>query len=333
MKNTIYIAVYIFLTFSFLLAGGETISEICWSSLGERNGAVLLADARTGELIAAVGNHDILSGEKFFPPGSVFKIITTIAALEAGFQPDERIRCVYWYNAPGGKLHCSWSPGHGIVDMKRAVSISCSFYFYHLVDCGITPVQIKHIAHIFGFDDSPFDGISPVHWTKMSGLNAPYLFAIGLRGVEVSPYHILRMMLCVANRGAIPSADGIVTDEVSNISSNSWDFIISALRSATADGIAHGAAPDGIPVAGKTGTAPIPDAPDITCGWFAGFIPYDMPRYVIVVLVSGGTGFTDAAPIAGKILKKIYYDVQKAEWNEQTIPPFANDIDSIFSSP
>ncbi len=284
----------------------DSIRTICESSLGGRDGAVLLADAHSGEILAAVGSPDILSGERFFPPGSVFKIVSALAALEMGISPAEKVRCTYWYNAPGGRMHCSWYPGHGIVDIRRALAVSCSFYFYHLVDEGVSPDKIRYIASLLGFDESPAKNIPPVRWQKLNTLNAPYMFAIGLRGIEVSPYHILRMMLAVANRGFSKSDYSSIYDGVENISRDSWDVVCDGLRMATTEGIVKSAAPNGIPAAGKTGTAPLLDNPDVTCGWFAGYIPYDSPDYVLVVLVADGSGFSDAAPIAGRIFLKIY---------------------------
>ncbi|MEM9750886.1 MAG: penicillin-binding protein 2, partial [Pseudomonadota bacterium] len=69
-----------------------------------------------------------LSG--FYPPGSTFKMITGIAALEAGMSPDEKVYCggrTYFGNR---FFHCWKKEGHGSLSQKDAIKHSCDVYFY-----------------------------------------------------------------------------------------------------------------------------------------------------------------------------------------------------------
>ena len=307
MSKKIYILLFVAALHSSVFSlSDENFKKICSDALSGRDGAIILADAKSGRIIAAVGSDDILDGRRFFPPGSVFKIVTALAALENGVSPDEKVKCTYWYNAPDGRMRCSWYPGHGFVDVKRAISVSCSFYFYHLVDEGISPQKIMNTASLLGFDESPAKNVPPVRWRKLKTANFPYMFAIGLRDVEVSPYHILRMIYAVANRGIAPFNCENFPQGASRISHKNYDIVRAGLRSAVVDGIAKSAAPENIPSAGKTGTAPLTENPEMTCGWFAGYIPFEFPQYLLVILITDGTGFSDAAPIAGKIFKILY---------------------------
>jgi penicillin-binding protein 2 len=68
-----------------------------------------------------------------YPPGSTYKLITTLAALEAGMvTPEEGIYCSGVMNIGGNKFHCSSRRGHGTVRLHEAVKSSCDIYYYEL---------------------------------------------------------------------------------------------------------------------------------------------------------------------------------------------------------
>jgi penicillin-binding protein 2 len=84
------------------------------------------------------------------------------------------------------------------------------------------------------------------------------------------------------------------------------DYIREALRSVTTGGTASSVfAPCSLDVAGKTGTAERPPFQDTS--WFAGIVPAERPRYVVVATVEqGGFGAETAAPIVRNIMSRIY---------------------------
>jgi penicillin-binding protein 2 len=68
-----------------------------------------------------------------YPPGSTYKLITTLAALEAGMvTPEEGIFCSGAMNIGGNLFHCSSRRGHGTVHLHEAVKSSCDIYYYEL---------------------------------------------------------------------------------------------------------------------------------------------------------------------------------------------------------
>jgi penicillin-binding protein 2 len=68
-----------------------------------------------------------------YPPGSTYKLITTMAALEAGLvTPEEGIYCGGAVNIGGNIFHCSSRRGHGRVHLHDAVKSSCDLYYYEL---------------------------------------------------------------------------------------------------------------------------------------------------------------------------------------------------------
>ncbi|MDO8288917.1 MAG: penicillin-binding protein 2 [Parvibaculum sp.] len=67
-----------------------------------------------------------------YPPGSTFKGITSIAALKAGIDPKQTVRCTGKYAFGNHVFHCWKKEGHGSVNMHEAIKHSCDIYFYDL---------------------------------------------------------------------------------------------------------------------------------------------------------------------------------------------------------
>jgi penicillin-binding protein 2 len=124
------------------------------------SGAAVLLDLRTGDVLALVsapgfdpnkfvdgiGKADFVeynTNERqplyhkavrgTYPPGSTYKLVTTLAALEAGLiTPEEGIYCGGAINIGGNLFHCSSRRGHGTVYLHDAVKSSCDLYYYEL---------------------------------------------------------------------------------------------------------------------------------------------------------------------------------------------------------
>ena len=133
------------------------------AALGDREGAVVALDRRTGEVLALVSHPDFdpndfagrIDREEWkrlttdpqkpllnkavqaqLAPGSTFKIVTATAALETGtIKPDFTVLCPGIITIYGHTYHdWVWSKhrGHGSVDLHRAIVQSCDVYFYTL---------------------------------------------------------------------------------------------------------------------------------------------------------------------------------------------------------
>lgn len=68
-----------------------------------------------------------------YPPGSTFKIVTALAAIEEGvLDPEETIYCRGYTEVSGTRFHC-WKPsGHGNVDLHESLKQSCDCYYYEV---------------------------------------------------------------------------------------------------------------------------------------------------------------------------------------------------------
>jgi penicillin-binding protein 2 len=78
-----------------------------------------------------------------YPPGSTFKMVTALAALEAAETDGrERVFCPGHMDVSGNRFHCWKRAGHGRVDLVSALAESCDVYFYEMSQrCGIDRIN------------------------------------------------------------------------------------------------------------------------------------------------------------------------------------------------
>ncbi len=125
--------------------------------LGDNSASVIVMDCITGDVLCMVSmpaydpnifsrrvpaklwnalqkdDHTPLlnkSAMGLYPPGSTFKMVTTLAALEAGIDPGDTVGCSGAYRLGNNTWHCHARRGHGGVNMHRALPLSCDTYFY-----------------------------------------------------------------------------------------------------------------------------------------------------------------------------------------------------------
>ncbi len=146
-------------------------------ALKEIKGGVVALQVDTGEVLAMASSprfdpniftgdlsaqewSDIVSGpgkklnnramQGTYPPGSTFKTIMGIAALEEGVVgPHETVYCPGHYTFGGRRFHCHKRSGHGNVDLKQAIIQSCDVYFY-VVGQRLGVDRIHDYANRFG---------------------------------------------------------------------------------------------------------------------------------------------------------------------------------------
>lgn len=143
---------------------------------GEQSGACVVIDIRNGDVLcmSSAPSFDAnkfvkgMSGPDYrmlanyerrplldkaltgtYPPGSTFKTMTAMAALESGVDPEVTISCGGGMAFGGRFFHCWKRGGHGPQTMKDAIKNSCDVYFYQ-VALRIGPDQIARVAKIFG---------------------------------------------------------------------------------------------------------------------------------------------------------------------------------------
>jgi penicillin-binding protein 2 len=155
-----------------------------------------------------------------FAPGSVFKIVMSIAALEEGVAGPERADHCNGSWRFGDKVYQCWAirkGGHGYLRMREAIIQSCNIYFYHLGnDMGIE--RISRWAHLLGFGqatgvDLPQEATGTVpdaEWKARAVPRDPIWHpgetisvSIGQGAIEVTPFQMAVFASAIANEGTI----------------------------------------------------------------------------------------------------------------------------------
>ncbi len=149
-----------------------------------------------------------------YPPGSTYKMIVALAALEAGVvKPDTTVTCRGMMQLGKGKFHCWKKWGHGPVALHQALEESCDVYFYEMAK-RLGPDRIAAMAMRFGLGErtginlpGEREGIIPTKAWKEAVIGRPWLqgetlvVSIGQGYVEATPLQLAVMAARLANGG------------------------------------------------------------------------------------------------------------------------------------
>lgn len=326
-------------------------------------GAAVALDVRTGEVLvlASVPDYDLSAFSprlsraaaadieqrqawanraisSAYPPGSTFKILTTIAALRRGaVQPDEPIvNCDGVIHKYGRGFVCYNGRGHhGEVLLPDAISSSCDIFFYE-AGWRTTPDQLAEEARRFHLDRPT--GIELPHEThrmvvpdnawKETNIGTQWFpgdtanMAIGQGYVLQTPLTMACFVASVA-RGEVFTKPTLVHDprrppqhtEPIGLTPEQRAALLAGMEACTVTGTAKvlTTMPSlRVParIAGKTGTAQIPGKKNVA--WFICFAPVEKPEIAIAVAIEGDTageefgGGLYAAPVASRILQEYF---------------------------
>ncbi|MGO9376934.1 MAG: peptidoglycan D,D-transpeptidase FtsI family protein [Dissulfurispiraceae bacterium] len=264
-----------------------------------------------------------------YEPGSTFKIVVGIAALEEKVvNPETRFDCSAGSIEVGGR-RIKDDHKHGVLAFREVIQKSSNV---GTIKTALMVGKSKVYEYIkkFGFGDKTgidlqgeIPGLvkSPDRWSGTS-IGA---MAIG-QEIAVTPLQVLRAYSAVANGGylvtphvvkEIRSPDGVIISKIEPKTQR----IISAETAATFRGIlktvteeggtATEAAVEGNQVAGKTGTAQLFDqqtkhySKTRYIGSFVGFVPADNPRLAIIVVIKEPKGQIYGGIVAGPVFRQI----------------------------
>jgi penicillin-binding protein 2 len=329
--------------------------------------AIVVMDVRTGDVLALVSepapdpNYYVggLSADEFqketarmndpkllvqhnratqdnYAPGSIFKPIVGLAALEAGLDPEAIV------DNPGyvyvGRRHITDLAPPGKYNFRSAIIESCNTYFI-TVGLHAKIENIVRMAGKFHFGEGmdlptrqETKGIFPTlkqvqnsDWRDGNTAN----ICIGQGEMAVTPMQMAVAYAAIANGGTVlwprlveriepqdPASDetmtnfptGLVRDHL-GVSVRNLKILHDAMLAETVEGTGQAAQVPGLQICGKTGTAQVMNAQNQEIdrtAWFASFAPYEQPRYAVVVMMEGRTFWgKDCAPIAHDIYAEI----------------------------
>jgi len=263
-----------------------------------------------------------------YPPGSLFKLITAIAALNKGvITPDTRFRCEGKFTLGTFDYACWKKEGHGTLDLKQAIAHSCNVYFYNTA-LRVGMEEMAKTGREFGMGEpiglrlcEEAQGLVPTpEWKREVKGERWYLgntiqAGIGQGMMTATPLQILQMASAIANGGHLlrpmvvkemRAPDGEVVERYEPELIREIPLppdVLSAVRAgmwATVNQNGTGAVAkiEGFDICGKTATAQVASRPLggavrrapslVDHAWFVCFAPLSNPQIAMVVLVEHG---------------------------------------------
>jgi penicillin-binding protein 2 len=272
------------------------IGEACRRGLGDTRGAVVAMDPYTGRVMSIVNTGDAL--QSAYQPCSVFKIVVAVAGLTEGAITPETI-----HNCNGG---CWMWPGHGPIDLRRALAQSCNPYF-EAVGERLGYQTVERYARLLGLGsatginiEGEANGLIPasVPPSRVGHLSSH------AAGIKTSLVQVAVLMSAMLNGGIVfqpqvGGPNGFVARERWRLPPRTvLGGLSEGFLSAVNEGSASNAFDPDVMVAGKTGTCS-------GLGWFASYAPADRPEVVIVTMVRPGNGHA-ASAVASRIYQRLY---------------------------
>lgn len=279
-----------------------------------------------------------------FPPGSTFKIVLAMKALEKGtINMNTSFSCSGGFGYGGRVFKCWKKGGHGSVAVHRGIVESCDVFFYNVglklgVDAIHEQAETMGLTKITGIDlPGEKAGLVPSTSWKQKTYGEKWYegetvsVSIGQGAVWLTPMQLMQMTSFVANEGVtfkpqivnkvispqgkvlkvfepVPLTDAQPAKQVVNAVKEAMRGVVNDPR-----GTAYASRLPTVDISGKTGTA---QSASLGAGkgdhaWFVAYAPSENPVLSMAVLVEfGGHGASASAPIA-KIVTDAYFKEQK----------------------
>lgn len=305
------------------LSVDSTLNVAAYSALAGRNGAVMLMDYTTGEVLCMVSSpgddpenpssepadgtylNKCLSSS--FTPGSVFKLVTLAAAIDNIPDLFERsLWCEGEMIVDGALLTCTGSHGSQTIEQALANSCNCAFGTLALE---LGPELMAEYAEKLGMTASlQLDGMDvlPGSFTKGEAGSVGLAWSgVGQYEDLVCPYAMLRYVSAIANGGSVyePTllGHGSLDRETELLSAETAQRIAEMMNYNVQNAYGSWVFP-GLDVSAKTGTAEVGDG--TSHAWMTGFLNDPAHPYAFVVILEhAGGGLANAGPVANAVLQ------------------------------
>lgn len=321
---------------------------------------VVVTDVRTGEVRALVTypsyDNNLMSGsvdavyfsqlqddmskplynnatQALKAPGSTFKPITAVAALEEGvIGLQDTIECTGIYDQVSNPIKCWIWPGrHNAENIEEGIQNSCNYFFAELAhrlcmkpDNTYSPDQglatLREYAVMFGLDHT--SGVEISENEPQISSEDPERSAMGQGTHSYNNVQLSRYVSAIANRGTVfelslldklTDSDGVLlTDYTPAASSHveaadsTWNAVQTGMRRVLTDSSAKKVFSDlPVEVAGKTGTAQ-EDRSRTNHAFFISFAPFSHPEVAVTVNIPYGYAGTNAATLGKKVYEYYY---------------------------
>lgn len=293
-------------------ASGDLLASATYPFAGAAKAAELVAQG-SGVPESPEISDSLLDRARYglFPPGSSFKLVTSIAALQALEKPETTTyECKRLPDGRVGNRVRGWgkpirddildAAPHGIVNLAKGLIVSCNAFFAQLGTYDVGAERLLRTADQFGI--------------KVASPNTPAQLkdalpqaSYGQGQVVASPLQMARVAGTIGNDGRLLPSRWIL-DQAEPVSQVSLSTDLARrlsgyMRRVVTEGTGQSAKGAAVPIAGKTGTAELRDQP--AHAWFVGFSPYGpgTKRIAFAVIIENGRyGGRVAAPAAVDIV-------------------------------
>ena len=322
-----------------VLTLSSKVQSVALKAMGDRKGTVAVYNYETGEILCAVttptydpDNVPDIAGDtsgafegvylnrfvqSAYIPGSIFKVVTTAAALDSvdGIQ-DMTFRCTGLYEYGIDKVTCERS--HGELTLKEALARSCNCSFAQIAALVGKENMEKYVEQFEVTKPLKFDGVTTAagnyNISKAAAVEIAWS-AIGQYTNLINPCRYMTFMGAIAGGGkaAQPhlvshvTAEGEITYEAEPVMTDRImpekvaEKLQSYLRNNVVSVYGKGKFPD-MNVCGKSGTSQLGGDQEPNA-MFAGFVLDDKyPLAFIAVVENGGYGSATCIPILSKVL-------------------------------
>lgn len=322
------------------------ICDIAYNALNGRKGTVGVVNYKTGDIICSVSSpsydvndvpFDLETNSAYegayinrllsahYIPGSTFKLVTAISALENISDIEDRTWACNGRFTPksGTDIVCNANHG-GSISFKDALAKSCNSAFAQIAielgedrlnatakELGIGSTitvsgAIKSFEGNYGLKKAPDDLLG---WT-----------GVGQGDTQIAPITMLRIVSAIANGGAAPSFN--IVNSLANQAGNALNITLPSNKIQLMDANIAGkmkklmrnnvksnygdANYKGLKLCAKSGTAQIDSNPSHDTTWFVGFMDNeDCPYAFVVVVENGVSGSATAGPVANKVMQAV----------------------------
>ncbi len=319
------------------------VSAEAYSAMAGKKGTVVVYNYETGEVICMVssptydpnnkpsdintnttGKYDgiylnrAISG--VFTPGSTFKVVTAICAIEN--IPDlysRKFKCTGKKTFGSGDVICNGV--HGTLTFERALNVSCNSVFSELAN-EVGKDKLTETVRALGFGKNVT--ISKAKTVRSTfDVSESTKLDLGWAGIGqyttlVNPCQMLMLMGAIANSGEamtpyIVEESSEIVDSKNKVNSNinlsveTAEKVKKLLRSNVKNYYSDNKFPS-LEMCGKTGSAEVSNGK--SHAWFVGFSQkQNFPYAIVVCLENGGLGYTHAIPVANKVMQKVLKEV------------------------
>lgn len=337
------------------------LQQFAESQMAEKKGSIIVSEPHTGKILAMVSYPDydpnifaeqmtlkqwqsiaqnkdnVLCNrniQSVYPAGSIFKLVTAIAALEEGIiNTNSTVYCPGYFRLGSVTFKCWKEGGHGSLAIVDAIANSCNVFFYTMGHrLGID--RLSYYATLLGFGEKtgislPGEqvGLVPSQDWKRKNFNQSWYpgdsvnLSIGQGFLLVTPLQVHNLLCLIVNEGyyykpyyvdrIVAQTGAIIQQSVpeimhkTDIDQNTFEIVKEGMKRVVERGTGRSANIAEMKIAGKTGTAQNPQGENHA--WFVGFAPVDNPEICVTVFIEhGGDGSVAAAPVGGNIMQKYF---------------------------